>query len=361
MSDNLPEPVKVAPDWDDLVTWVADEKRDHLELRDLCRRFGLPATGPTFHLRRTLRDCISTRRQSSALVPEYAIPASWHPFLVVSKQAARTTPRAACDWQVWVLVGPAYALPALGLGAAAFGVGVLGATWPLLLLAAVGLQAVVSVSVLRRQARDEVPGAEDNGRYDGIAAQKDLFYEFAQIKSAEGLKALQELTCEYRLLHPFLARRRPTDSLAIGQLPLLASDAYLQGISVLQDALDLMHASGREDTGCLQAENRDIERQIADLGPDPAQTVRVGIRRERLVANRELLDLTAKQQERVDWLLYQCERCASSLHRLRMELAALRADGSEDRVDVVVDTLRLTISHAKSVQDEMKRLTLPAI
>jgi hypothetical protein len=40
-----------------------------------------------------------------------------------------------------------------------------------------------------------------------------------------------------------------------------------------------------------------------------------------------------------------------------MELAALRADSSESDVSSVVDTLRLTISHARSVQDEMKRLT----
>ncbi len=40
-----------------------------------------------------------------------------------------------------------------------------------------------------------------------------------------------------------------------------------------------------------------------------------------------------------------------------MELAALRADSSEDGVNAVVDTMRLTISHARSVQDEMKRLT----
>ena len=117
-----------------------------------------------------------------------------------------------------------------------------------------------------------------------------------------------------------------------------------------------MEASSNADKERLQSENRQIEKEIASLSDDPAQEQRVRIRRERLASNVELLSIMNDQQARIDELLYQSDRCGASLHRTRMELAALRADGSEAGVTAVVDTLRLTISHAKGVQDEMRKL-----
>ncbi len=59
---------------------------------------------------------------------------------------------------------------------------------------------------------------------------------------------------------------------------------------------------------------------------------------------------------RVDQLLHQAGACEASLHRTRVEIAALRADSVESSVNAVIGTLRKTITQAKEVQDELKRL-----
>ena len=58
----------------------------------------------------------------------------------------------------------------------------------------------------------------------------------------------------------------------------------------------------------------------------------------------------------MDQLLHQCESCEASLHRTRIEIAALKADTAESSVRALTDTLRMTINQAKEVQEELKRL-----
>jgi hypothetical protein len=361
MAKNLLESVRLAPNWDDLADWVKGPQRDHMELRDLCRRFDLPATGNKPMLRRTLLDYIGGKRNRTTLVPGYAVAGRWSPALIgqygqVQIMKKTPWPAVAFDPEVLKFVAPAYAVPLADVVLSAAGIVGMGWLWPFLLAPAAGFHVLITLNVLSRRREFEADDVEAAGG-DLLQTQKALVEGFDRIKSSEGLKALQDLVYEYNQLQPVLSRRRSTDSIAVGQLPVLASEAYRQGISVLQDALDLMQASGPEDTARLQAENADIEREIAQLSRDASQAARVKIRRERLASNKELLALIDKQQERIDELLYQCDRCAASLHRTRMELAALRADASDESVSGVVDTLRLTIGHARSVQDEMKRLT----
>jgi hypothetical protein len=206
----------------------------------------------------------------------------------------------------------------------------------------------------RRQR--EGPRYELDAPPDLAERQRAVEEGFAQLKSIEGQKAAADLVYEYSQLQPILTRRRLTDSLAVGQIPALADETYKQGLSVLQDALDLMEATSAKDKDRLDDENRQLVKEMASLSDDPAQAGRVRVRQERLASNKELLQIMNQQQGRIDELLYQSDRCGASLHRTRMELAAMRAEGSEEGVSAVVDTLRLTISHAKGVQDEMRRM-----
>jgi hypothetical protein len=363
MAQSPPDRVKLTPEWGDLTGWLENPARSELELRDLCRRLNLAATGSMTTLRGRLRTHIGIKAERAAPVPSNAVPESWTPAmasqtLIEKPMKATSLPAIAVDREVLKVVTPAYALPLAGLGLAALGVGAAAPIWPFLFAPAIALHALIVANVAsRRAAPDEDAGFETAP--DVAQLQKDLLAGLTSIKSTEGLKALQDLVYEYAQLQPIMARRRVTDSIAVGQVPALADETYKQGMSVLQDALDLMQASSPEDRQRLEAENADLQKEIAALGAHDTQTARVKIRQERLASNKELLDLIDKQQARIDELLYQCDRCGASLHRTRMELAALRADSSEDGVSAVVDTLRLTISHAKSVQDEMKRLTSP--
>ncbi len=354
--------MKLRPDWSDLDAWLDETSRDDPELRDLCRTLDLPATGSIGALKDRLHRYIDGKRDKSGLVPQQAVPESWAPPLSTlpvnqPKNERPGWPAIAFDPEVLKFVAPAYALPLAGLGLAALGIGALASVWPFLFAPAIGLHALMTANVLSRRSASDDDVIDLEALPDLPQLQNGLLAGFTRIKSTDGLKALQDLVYEYAQLQPIMARRRLTDSIVMGQVPGLASETYRQGLSVLQDALDLMEASGPQDKERLESENNDLQKEIASLGTDGAQAARVKIRRERIASNQELLALIAKQQERTDELLYQSDRCGASLHRTRMELAALRADSSEDGVSAVVDTMRLTISHARSVQDEMKRLT----
>ena len=75
-----------------------------------------------------------------------------------------------------------------------------------------------------------------------------------------------------------------------------------------------------------------------------------------MASHRERLEMIDQQQFRVDELLYQCDRCEASLSRTRIELASLQAGSSDSSVSAVTETLRRTITQAKEVQEEMRRL-----
>ena len=61
------------------------------------------------------------------------------------------------------------------------------------------------------------------------------------------------------------------------------------------------------------------------------KAVRLRMKEELLASHRELLEMIAQQQVRVDELFHQSHLCQASLHRTRIELAAIRADTSENQ------------------------------
>lgn len=267
--------------------------------------------------------------------------------------AIKRIAKTATDGRVLRLALPAYLLPGAGIAAQIVGFGALGATWPWLLGASAGLHALLALNQASRPEESDEAISEGTRRGRQLSS---LEAGFARLNAPDGVKAARELIHEYEQLQPVLARRKMTDSLAIGQIPALADETYKQGLSVLQDALDLLEASGPEDRARLEEENEALAKEAKAMQGDPSQAARAKVRQERVASNKELLDVMNQQQARIDELLYQSDRCGTSLHRTRMELAALRAEGSEEGVNAVVDTLRLTISHAKGVQEELRKL-----
>jgi len=126
--------------------------------------------------------------------------------------------------------------------------------------------------------------------------------------------------------------------------------------TILADSLGLMTAIHSPTNERLEKELVDIEKELETLRQDEAQAERVRMREETMVSHKERLDLVKQQQIRVDQILHQCESCEASLHRTRIEVAALKADTAESSVRALTDTLRMTIKQAKEVQEELKRL-----
>jgi hypothetical protein len=263
----------------------------------------------------------------------------------------------AFDGDVLKYVFLPYMLPFLvrGLGIVT-GIDLLNDVWIWLFLPAVGLHLLLALHVAGK-----VEGTEREADYlrsprssDKLA--EDLAKGFKAVGSRDGYNAVRELVYEYEQLQPILERRKATDSFSVSHIPALTVETYKQGMSVLQDALDLTRAVDAEGQRRLEQEIHDLEEEILRLRQIAGEAARVRIREDRLASDRELLELMKEKHVRIDELLYQADRCTVSLQRARMELAALRAGDSEAGVNGVTETLRLTINHAKGVQDEMRKL-----
>ncbi len=248
-------------------------------------------------------------------------------------------------------VAPAYCVPLASLALSGVtGIEVLGEVWYWLFLPAGGFHALMALSVA--SSIDEVPASEP----DAEGRERRLRREFAVLKSVEGLRAIKDLAEEYSQLQPVLARRKETDPTAVAHIPALASETFRQGLSVLEDVLELTRALDVNDREQLEASIAMLEKEIRSLQGDPAQVERVRIREERLASQKERLEIIRHELLLIDQLLSQSDRCSGSLQRVRLELAAMRADTSADSVVAVTDTLRKTIDNARGVQAELKRI-----
>ena len=208
--------------------------------------------------------------------------------------------------------------------------------------------------LLERQDQE----AGKRGQTELQRLKDDIQTGFSRVNSADGLKALQELVYEYEELQPVLDRGRETDPLAVAHIPGLAEETYRQGLGVLAGCLDLMREIGSPNNRKLEAEVVDLQSQIGAMENDDSQTERLSILKATVASHKERLALVQQHSLRVDGLLHQSDSCEASIHRTRIELAALKADNIDARVSAVTDALQSTINQAKEVQEELKRLGL---
>ena len=178
---------------------------------------------------------------------------------------------------------------------------------------------------------------------------------FTETASLAGARILAELEREYAQLQEALASRREVDPLAVARVPALAAETRRRGLSVLADALELLEATAGSGRERLQAEIARLEREASSDLDGPPEGL-VAIRDATLASQRERLALLDQLRLRVEQLLHQAGRCEASLHRTRIELAAIRTGSSEPSVNSVVEALRGTIQQAKEVQLKLKQL-----
>ena len=174
----------------------------------------------------------------------------------------------------------------------------------------------------------------------------------------QGFKILLELEYEFGQLQAALTRGKETDPSAIKHIPGLASETYQEAINVLSDSLELIESLRSPGEEKLKAEIEELDLEIKDLkkeGTDAALT-KARRREERLSSNQQRLVILERQQLKVDELLHHSGRCVSTLNQTRIELAGLKADSAGTDIEALIEALQWTISQAKEVQDELKRM-----
>ncbi len=196
-------------------------------------------------------------------------------------------------------------------------------------------------------------------RYTSVEVQQTregLEAGFSQINSSDGLSALQRLVYEYAQLQPLLERKHATDSIGLVHISAALGETYRIGLGLLYDALELLRAVHPSESRRLEAEVLELEEKIEAVGTDESQEERVKLMQVRMSSHLERLDIMQKQHLQIEELLHLSGRCEASLHRTRMELAALKAADSEISVNDATESLRRTIDQAKEIQEELKKL-----
>ena len=155
---------------------------------------------------------------------------------------------------------------------------------------------------------------------------KELEDGFASINFSAGEDVLKALAHEYEQLAPVLERKRETDPLSVAHIPALADETHRQGLSVLGVALELSRAIHLPDRARLEEELDQLGHEMESLRREGGSPARVKMKEETLTSRKEILDIIVQQQLHIDELLHQADRCQASLHRTRIELAALRAE-----------------------------------
>jgi hypothetical protein len=186
--------------------------------------------------------------------------------------------------------------------------------------------------------------------------REDLEVGFSKINSSDGLSALQRLVYEYAQLQPLLNRKRAADSIGLIQISPSVEETYRLGLSLLHDALELMRAVHPSESRRLEGEVLQLEEKIEAFRTDQSEEERVKLMQATMSSHLERLDIMQKQRLRIEELLHLSGRCEASLHRTRMELAALKAADSEINVNDATGRLQRTINQAKEIQEELKKL-----
>jgi hypothetical protein len=145
--------------------------------------------------------------------------------------------------------------------------------------------------------------------------------------------------------------------LALSYLPGLVYETYRQGLSVLEDALELARATSAPRDLRLKAEIKDLEDKIRAAGESgKEEEARVKLWQERLDGGRQRLEMIDQMRLRLAELFQQARKCEAALHQTRVELAALKGDDWTVSVAAVLERLQKTMKQAQAVQDELRKL-----
>jgi hypothetical protein len=179
---------------------------------------------------------------------------------------------------------------------------------------------------------------------------------FTGIGFETGRKALDELAGEYEQLQATLARQDEPASISMASVPGLADRTYRRGLSVLDDALDLMRTERAAGRQRLEKDIADLETQVDTASTAEPRGEWIEMKLVTLDSHRSRLAMIDRLRRHADRLVHQASRCEASLARARIELAEVEAGSAEARVTTVVQALEGTVRQVRDVQDELRAL-----
>ncbi len=183
-----------------------------------------------------------------------------------------------------------------------------------------------------------------------------LIEGFTETRLVDGHHALRDLENEFKELQTLIARHGETDSLTLSYLAPLVDETFHQGLSVLDDALELARATSPQHDKQLESEVKTLEDRIRQAREQKGEAERIKLWQEQIDTNRRQLYMVAKERLRLEGLLQQARKCKTALHDTRVQVASLKAETGTVSMNAVLETLQRTIDQARAVQDEMRKL-----
>ncbi len=189
-----------------------------------------------------------------------------------------------------------------------------------------------------------------------IALRKTISDGFMSVGHTESLAVLDQLSNEYEQLKTSLAQQRTMDPLSISVIPALVEETYRRGLGILSDTLDLMNLVRTPGKEKLEKEIEQVESDIKLIRNDRTQLDWLKLKEEVLASLKERLISINRLKLWVEQLLYQAQRCESTIRTTRIELAKVRAGGTKSNLDSIIRVLEERIEQVIKVQDEINRL-----
>jgi len=100
------------------------------------------------------------------------------------------------------------------------------------------------------------------------------------------VKNIARVGHEYNQLQPVIHREEEADLISMANLASLVSETYLQGLNVLDHALEIERAIGSTDIKQLQAEIKSLEQKAATVKNSPASVESLCSTRRRLTSTK---------------------------------------------------------------------------
>jgi hypothetical protein len=186
--------------------------------------------------------------------------------------------------------------------------------------------------------------------------EKTINAGFVTVGSNEGLAVLEQLTNEYQQLMTSLGQQRSNDPLSVSVIPALVEETYRKGLDVLSDTLDLMNIVRTPGQEKLEKEIAQVESDIKLLKNDQTRADWLKLKEDVLATLKERLTSVNRLKLWVEQLLYQAQKCETTVHASRIELTTVRAGGTRSNLDSIIKVLEERIKQVKEVQDEIDRL-----
>lgn len=196
---------------------------------------------------------------------------------------------------------------------------------------------------------DDLRRRREKGRRHQVSS---LAEEFTSIVFEKGIEAANELDEAYQKLRDYLSSHTQKGDMAAQRFIILAEDVYHHGTQVLRQALATQNALQSIDETKLEQETERWKEQLPEA--EAESSAKAGALQQKIESHEKRLRLYKERQEKLYYLLAECERLEGALETAYLQVLDL-IDRDPDELfkgDTATD-LENAMEAARRVEDRL--------